>query len=247
MTDTHNKILRTKEDVYRLLVEYFRLQLRYGINGGSKRVFNNDTEELVAFRKRQYWFMYFLKLWVIDIKMSKEEFLQDFEMKNKHKDYKAKKPFEYHRFSFCVSEELESFAREYLQANGFKKYGLITFSQNGLIRIAKKAKPLKYSTFLFDTTYKMLVYKLTQSLENWARKTKRDLDVSDSAMELELQDFLKNTKDSIIVKVLQSKFFPMKESYIRACFRNEAFIEGLSDEKRNELLEYISLVIGKEK
>jgi len=87
-------------------------------------VFYRDTEDFVAFTKDE--------VYCIEIKVDKQDFLNDFKTKQKHM-----LEMKFDKFYFCVPESLEEFALDYLKA--YSGYGLIVVSENA-VSIKKNAK-----------------------------------------------------------------------------------------------------------
>jgi len=77
----------------------------------------------------------------IEIKRSKSDFKADFANKvKKHNDLNniGKVTRWPHFFYFCVPEDLVSFALEYLEENGYSKYGLLTESRFNFLQVIKR-------------------------------------------------------------------------------------------------------------
>lgn len=94
----------------------------------------------------------------IEVKISKQDFLKEFDGKsrnktNKHAIYQgSKKPNKYficpNYYYFCVTPSLMNFVKDYLKENGYNNYGIMVceeyriYGQKSNIRVFKKAKSI---------------------------------------------------------------------------------------------------------
>lgn len=114
-----------------LLMEYFRYKKQFFGVVSEYRHYCDEVEDFVAFKN--------FDIAVVEIKISKSDFLADFKKPKHTPAYQ----WWYSHFYFCVTEDLKDFVLEYLKENGYKNYGvLIANNGNGkpYISVARPAK-----------------------------------------------------------------------------------------------------------
>lgn len=114
-----------------LLMEYFRYKKQFFGVVSEYRHYCDEVEDFVAFKNYE--------IAVVEIKISKSDFLADFKKIKHAPTYQ----WWYSQFYFCVTEDLKDFVLEYLKGNGYGHYGvLIANNGNGkpYVSVARAAK-----------------------------------------------------------------------------------------------------------
>ncbi|TLD83930.1 hypothetical protein LS70_003740 [Helicobacter sp. MIT 11-5569] len=149
-----------------LLQEYFRYKRKF-IGVVSEYSFTLDEiEDIVAFDDKE--------IIVVEIKISKSDFLKDFK-KHKHTYFDKS----YHKFYYFVPNDLLDFVLEYLKkADG--SYGVLSVNTRNEVYIAKSAKTLKGSKYLLSVFHyseyaklKSLIQRMSSELIIEKRKNLR--------------------------------------------------------------------------
>lgn len=150
----------TSKEIKSLLYSYCRSKRGYiGMMSEYRNLFEYGYEEIddfVAFNERE--------IIAVEIKISKNDFLADFKKKkhdllkkvinhrfykkNKGLDYMLPKAIYYHKFYFCVNEDLKDFAEDYLNKNA-KYAGLLIATNDNIVAIKKPMllQPKHYKDF----------------------------------------------------------------------------------------------------
>ena len=149
----------TSKEIKNLLYFYCRSKRGYiGVMSEYRNSFGYGYEEIddfVAFNEKE--------IIAVEIKISRSDFLADFKKKKhdllreviNHRFYKKNKGLDYvpkgiyyHKFYFCVNEDLRDFAEDYLNKNA-KYAGLWVAVDNNIVAIKKPMllKPKHYKDF----------------------------------------------------------------------------------------------------
>lgn len=134
------------------LMEYFRYKRQFLGVMSEYSYYCDEIEDFVAFKN--------FEIAVVEIKISKGDFLADFKKPKHSPTYQHW----YSHFYFCVTEDLKDFVLEYLKDNGFKHYGvLIANNGNGKPYITtarasrldknRNSNVFKYGLFAFENRY----------------------------------------------------------------------------------------------
>lgn len=148
------------KNIKNLLYSYCRSKRGYiGVMSEYRNLFKYGYEEIddfVAFNEKE--------IIVVEIKTSKADFLADFKKrkhdllkevinhrsykKNKGLDYILPKGIYYHKFYFCVSQEIQEFALQYIKDNA-KYAGLLVVVDDNIVAIKKPMliQPKDYRDF----------------------------------------------------------------------------------------------------
>lgn len=116
-----------------LLMEYFRYKKQFFGVVSEYRHHLDEVEDFVAFKNYE--------IAVVEIKISKSDFLADFKKPKHAPAYK----WWYSHFYFCVTEELKDFVLRYLKENGYKNYGVLVANNGNGKPYISTARPAKKS------------------------------------------------------------------------------------------------------
>lgn len=150
----------TSKEIKTLLYSYCRSKRGYiGVMTEYRNFFDYNYEEIddfVAFNEKE--------IIAVEIKISKNDFLADFKKKkhdllkevinhrfykkNKGLDYMLPKGIYYHKFYFCVNEDLKNFTEDYINENA-KYAGLWVAVDKNIVAIKKPMllQPKDYRDF----------------------------------------------------------------------------------------------------
>ena len=116
-------------------------------------VFYKDTEDFIAFTKEE--------IYCIEVKVDKQDFLNDFKTKQKHV-----REMKFDKFYFCIPESLKEFALDYLKS--YPNYGLIVVNDNAVSvkRNAKRNFKLGENRFFNKSKKRYLFLRMSSELAN---------------------------------------------------------------------------------
>ena len=138
----------TEKDVAALLFGYFRFKRKMHCVTQIS-VFYKDIEDFIAFDKR--------KIYCVEIKVDKQDFLNDFKTKEKHKGFMY-----YDKFYFCVPVHLVDFAKEFLK--DYPHYGLFAAYDKNIQSIVRAKGCRRKHGFIRGDTYDLLVSRMSSEL-----------------------------------------------------------------------------------